>query len=73
MNEADRQARARFFAIGIIRLFGAAMVAAGALSVSGALELIPPVAGYVVLAVGVFEMLVLPPLLAARWRTPPER
>jgi len=63
-------ARARFFVIQTMRLSGVIMVMAGLAILNGVITL-PDVAGYAVLAAGLADALVVPTLLARRWRTPP--
>ena len=69
MNED--QAKSRFIAINAIRLTGIAMFLVGLLIVAGKIEL-PAIAGYVLLAMGLVEILVMPVILARRWKTPPQ-
>jgi hypothetical protein len=66
-NDAD--ARARFFVIGATRLVGAVIVLAGLLGVAGKLA-IPEIAAYGFILFGLFDMFVVPQVLARKWRTP---
>ena len=67
----DEVARNRWMVINALRIAGVAMVLVGLLIVR---EVIPePVwAGYIILAVGLADVFLVPLLLARKWRTPPE-
>jgi len=54
-------ARARFFAIGSMRILGAIFMLAGFALIRG---------GLAVVLFGVFDFAVMPKILARRWRTP---
>lgn len=71
MTEAERRARSRFFVIGAVRLAGAITIALAVAIAYGRIEGIPQAAGYALLAVGIIEMIVVPQIMVARWRTPP--
>jgi hypothetical protein len=66
-NEDD--ARTRFFVIAATRLVGAALVLVGILGLAGRIA-IPGVAAYGFLAFGLFDVFVVPQVLARKWRTP---
>lgn len=68
MNED--QARGRFIVLQVVRLSGAAMAVAGLLVIAGKLDL-PIEAGYGLFAVGLFETLLMPGILAQKWKSPP--
>jgi hypothetical protein len=65
----DDQARARFFVIGATRLIGAVIVLAGILGLADKIP-IPAVAAYGFIAFGLFDVFVVPQVLARKWRTP---
>ncbi len=68
-------AAARFAIIQIVRLSGVALVLLGLAIQSGrvaALNGIPAVVGYVLIAVGLIDTFVAPAVLVRRWRTPRE-
>lgn len=67
---AGDPARARFFALQAIRLSGVALGVLGALVLGQVLPL-PEIIGYVLIAFGAFDVFVLPPILAKRWRSEP--
>jgi len=55
-----------------VRLSGALLVLAGVLALSGKVSLLmelPAVAAYLLIAAGLIDYFVLPPLLAKRWRS----
>lgn len=62
-------ARARFFALQLIRWTGAALALAGLLVINRKIDL-PIEAGYALFAVGVIDALIFPTLLAKRWKSP---
>ena len=64
------KARGRFMVLQVLRLSGAAMVAAGLLIVNGMLAAVPHVVGYVLIVVGVVDAFVMPTVLARSWRSP---
>lgn len=66
---AKDPARARFFAIALIRVFGVVMVVAGLLITERRVDL-PWLLGVVLTIAGFFDVFVMPKLLARRWRTP---
>ena len=67
-------ARARFFAIGSLRIVGALLVFAGFALIRGVLEVAGQPAdrwiGVAVVLGGLFDFAVMPKILARRWRTP---
>jgi hypothetical protein len=62
------RARNRFMVINLIRTMGVGMVLLGILISSGKIDL-PVEAGYVLLAIGVVDIFLVPQLLAKRWST----
>lgn len=66
-------AKARFFAIQAVRLFGLACVMVGLLQIVGRFPLLddlPHWVGYIILANGLFDVFVVPIMMAKCWRTP---
>lgn len=63
-------AKARFFALQAIRLSGVALGVLGALVLGKVLPL-PEVVGYALIAFGAFDVFIVPPILAKRWRSNP--
>ena len=66
---AKDPAKARFFAIALIRLSGALMVLFGLLITERRVDL-PWIVGVVLTVFGFFDVFVMPKLLVRRWRTP---
>ena len=69
MSGDDTQARARWIALNLMRLSGAALVTIGAVIAVGRTDL-PPMAGTVLMLVGLLDATVMPLVFARRWRTP---
>ncbi|SFG05062.1 hypothetical protein SAMN05518801_106133 [Novosphingobium sp. CF614] len=70
MSDRD-PAAARFAAIQVTRLMGAACVIAGMLVVARRLlPELPEWAGYVLIAIGLVDTFVIPPILIRKWRSP---
>ena len=69
MGETDHDpAKARFLTIQAVRLSGVVTAVLGALVLGGILPL-PQIAGYILVALGVAEIFILPIVLAKRWRS----
>jgi hypothetical protein len=68
----DTQARNRFIVLSAIRMSGAVMLVLGLVIIAGRLGDMPPIAGYILIAVGIAEFIVVPPILARKWRSPGE-
>ena len=68
MAEPD-PAAARFWTIQLLRLSGVVLVVLGVMIVGGVIALPAPV-GVALLLVGLVDFLVVPLILARRWRTP---
>jgi len=66
----DAMAKQRFMAMQVMRLFGVALFVFGIVIIRGILPL-PRVAGYVLAVVGIFDMFIMPVILARRWKSPP--
>ena len=69
MTEAD-PARARFFTLGLIRLGGVAIAFLGVAIIAKRLVEPAEIIGGVMLFIAAIDVLVVPVLLAKRWRTP---
>jgi|TARA_R100000655_G_scaffold27437_1_gene55904 hypothetical protein len=69
VGETDHDpAKARFLTIQAVRLSGVVTAVLGALVLGGILPL-PEIAGYILVALGVAEIFILPIVLAKRWRS----
>ena len=66
----DALAKQRFMAMQVMRLFGVALFLFGIVIIRGILPL-PRVTGYVLAVVGIFDMFIMPVILARRWKSPP--
>lgn len=64
-------ARNRFIAIQAMRWIGTAMALVGLLVINRRIDL-PIEAGYVLFVIGLLDALVMPTLLARRWKSPPQ-
>jgi hypothetical protein len=69
MTPEDELARKRFMVLQLIRWGGVALVLLGVAVLAGKLAW-PQAAGYVLVVLGAIDVLLLPPLIARRWRTP---
>lgn len=65
-------AKRRFFALGLMRLGGAVLIAIGVLILNDKFPPLPEILGYIALIAGVIGLLLIPQLLYSRWRTPPD-
>lgn len=70
-DPAPDPARARFMMIQLVRLGGLLLILGGMVIVADKLPA-PPLLGYGLLVLGMFEFFVLPLMLAKRWRSPRE-
>ena len=64
-------ARNRFFVLTLLRLGGVALAFLGVAIVAKRLVEPAEIVGGVVLALGILDVMILPRMLARRWRTPP--
>ena len=71
MTPEDSRARSRFFVIGAVRLAGAITIALAVAISYGKIAGIPNAGGFALLAIGIVEMIVVPQMLVARWKSPP--
>ncbi len=63
-------AKARFFALQAMRWVGAALAVFGLLIITRKVDL-PKEAGYVLFLIGLVDALIMPSVLARRWKSPP--
>ena len=70
MSPEDSRARTRFLIISLLRLMGALMVMFGIVIASERIASLPPALGYALIAAGFLDLLLVPRLLARRWRSP---
>ena len=70
MNEQDEAlAKRRFAIISLVRLSGAVFLTLGLLALGGKLDL-DPIAGWLLVGVGLIDFLVAPALLGKKWKSP---
>ncbi|GGC35277.1 hypothetical protein GCM10011371_23290 [Novosphingobium marinum] len=67
----ENRDRNRFLVLQLMRISGAVLFVLGVMVMGGRLDW-PPVLGYLLIVVGLFEALFLPTYLARHWRSPPE-
>lgn len=65
----DDPAKARFLVIQALRVAGVIMVLIGIAILRRRIDL-PDVAGYAIIAVGLLDALIVPTILARKWKTP---
>ena len=68
---SDDVARGRWLAITATRIAGVVMVVIGIFGLQGVFEF-PAVASYILIAAGLFDIFVIPQILARKWRSPRE-
>jgi hypothetical protein len=79
MNEPDqkqaeeKQAKARFLFLNLMRLCGAVFIAFGLAIIANGFMRLPVEFGYLIFAVGVFEFIALPVILSRHWQSPPSQ
>jgi uncharacterized protein YjeT (DUF2065 family) len=65
----EDQAKQRFIALTLLRVFGLGLVIAGAANIAGAwMPELAPILGYVLLLVGALDFFLIPELLKRAWR-----
>jgi hypothetical protein len=69
-DPANDPAKARYMVIQAMRFAGLALVIFGLLIIYRRIDL-PKEAGYVLFLVGIVDALVMPSVLARRWKSPP--
>jgi len=68
---SEETARARWMAITGVRIAGVAMVVVGIFGLQGVFEY-PEIAAYILIAVGVIDVFLVPQVMARKWRSPRE-
>ena len=71
MTPDEDLAGKRFVVLGAVRMAGLGTAIAGLAIIAGKLPL-PVEAGYALFAVGVIEAMIVPVLLARKWKSPPQ-
>jgi uncharacterized protein YjeT (DUF2065 family) len=68
----EDQAKQRFIALTLLRVFGLGLVIAGAANITGAwMPQLAPSLGYVLLVIGALDFFLIPALLKKAWRDQP--
>ena len=70
-DAADAEARNRWMVIQAARVGGVVMAVLGLLALRQRIAL-PEAAGYLLLAIGLADVFLVPQVLARKWRTPPQ-
>ena len=66
------QAQYRFLVINLCRISGAIMLVIGLAVIAREAFGLPKAAGYILFFIGIFDFLLVPVLLAKRWKSKPE-
>ena len=69
MNDDDSLAMQRFVMLNLVRLSATALTVVGLLIVAGKID-VPKPAGIAFAVFGLLELLLLPPFLARKWKSP---
>jgi hypothetical protein len=69
MNDDESLAKQRFLMLSLVRLSSTALAVVGLLIVAGKID-IPRPAGAAFAIFGLLELLLLPPFLARKWKSP---
>ena len=69
MNDDDSMAMQRFVMLNLVRLSATALTVVGLLIVAGKIN-VPKPAGVAFAVFGLLELLLLPPFLARKWKSP---
>lgn len=68
----ETQAQYRFLVINLCRISGAIMLVIGLAVIAREAFGLPKAAGYILFFIGIFDFLLVPVLLAKRWKSKPE-
>jgi hypothetical protein len=71
MNASEADAKTRFFILSAVRLASLALIAVGMAIIAGKID-IPKPAGIAFAIFGLLELLLLPPFLVRKWKSPQE-
>jgi hypothetical protein len=69
--EEEAKAQQRFLVLNFVRISGAMMLVAGLAILSKGLFDLPKAVGYVLFLVGIVDFILVPLLLAKKWKSPP--
>ena len=68
--EEETKAQQRFLVLNLVRLVGAIMLVIGLAVIANGTFGLPSAAGYVLFLIGMLEFMLVPLLLAKRWKSP---
>jgi hypothetical protein len=68
--EEETKAQQRFLVLNLIRISGAVMLVIGLAIIANGLFGLPVAAGYALLVIGIVDFMLVPLLLAKRWKSP---
>ncbi len=68
--EEESKAHYRFLVINIVRITGAIMLVLGLAVIARGVFGLPAAAGYVLFLIGIVDFMLVPLLLAKRWKSP---
>lgn len=68
--EEETKAQYRFLVLNIIRITGAVMLVLGLAIIAKGVFDLPKAAGYVLFIVGIIDFMLVPLLLAKKWKSP---
>ena len=71
--EDEKKAQQRFLVLNLVRITGAIILVVGLAVIGNGLFGWPKAVGYLLFLVGVADFLLVPLLLAKRWKSPPEQ
>ena len=69
-QEEETKAQQRFLVLNLVRLSGAIMLVIGLAVVANGVFGLPVAAGYVLFLIGIVDFMLVPLLLAKRWKSP---
>lgn len=69
--EEETKAQQRFLVLNLVRISGAIMLVLGLAVIANGVFDLPVAAGYALFVVGIFDFMVVPLLLAKKWKSPP--
>ena len=72
-GEEETKAQYRFLVINIVRITGAIMLVLGLAIIARGVFGLPVAAGYVLFLVGLVDFMLVPLLLAKRWKSLPDK
>lgn len=68
--EEETRAQYRFLILNLVRISGAIMLVLGLAIIARGVFDLPELAGYVLFAIGIIDFMLVPLLLAKKWKSP---